>query len=238
MLQGIDLPRHLQLNTEALIKAVRGFSFLVSTAVLDSFLGIRTVTDLAKLLTIAFDDFSQYPDRKWHFMAIFVIGLALHGVASEKTAKASLAVQIRRLKSLRGQQTRRGRTLKAEHAKEMSACRLDICDLRAQLASGQELRAKGQLDISEIISSPSKPRASIFREMIEFAAKKGGRRYSNDFCYMAPVIRFRSRSASDDLRGFIPLPSIPALCHHFGNSGSRWRIEFQYVCWDEVCAPG
>jgi hypothetical protein len=199
MLQGIDLPRNLQLNPEALIKAVRGF------------LGSRTVTDPAKLLTIAFDDFRHYPDREWHFMAVFVIELARHGVASEKIAKASLDVQIRRLKSLRGQLTRRCRTLKADHAKEMCACRLDIRDLRARLADGQELRAKESFDINEILSSPSKERAGIFRAMIEFAAKQRRRRYSNDFYSMAAVILFRSRSTSDYLRSFIPLPSIPKV---------------------------
>jgi hypothetical protein len=111
------------LNREALIKAVWGFSVLFSTAVFDGFLGRRTVMDLAKLVKIAFDDFSQCPDREWQFMAVFVIELARYGVASANTAKASLEVQIRRLKSLRGQLTRRCRTLKAEHAKGMSACR-------------------------------------------------------------------------------------------------------------------
>jgi hypothetical protein len=38
-------------------------------------------SDLAKLFSIAFDDFSQYLDREWWFMAWFMIELALQGIA-------------------------------------------------------------------------------------------------------------------------------------------------------------
>jgi hypothetical protein len=64
--------------------------------------------------------------------------------------------------------------------------------------------------------------------MIEFAAKEGERRYSNDL-YMAIVILFGSRSTYDPLRSFIPLPSIPAVCHHFQATVKTSLARFESV---------
>jgi hypothetical protein len=208
-LAGIDLPKNWQVDRQKLAETVRESSFLFSLAVVDSSFGCRTIRDLVTLLGIAFDDFSQFPERNWQFMAAFVVEMIAKSVVRIPPTAVNLESQITALKSLRGSLTRKFRTVKADHEREKSELRMEIRDLRRQLsqrqASGWQATGPCETDLPPIL-----------REMNEVLARKGVRRYSDQMYYAAVVVLFRSRSTFEFLRdlGF-PFPAPNSVYEHF-----------------------
>jgi hypothetical protein len=76
-------------DREALIRIVKGSSFLFSMAFFDSFLSISFVQDIAWALTIAFEDFNQFPGKEWQLMAVFVLDMVFNGSFMMKTEPIS-----------------------------------------------------------------------------------------------------------------------------------------------------
>jgi hypothetical protein len=70
-------------------------------AFFDRFLSISSVQDIVWVLTIAFEDFSQFPGKEWQLMAVFVLDMVFNGVVHDEN-RANLEEEIRRLRSMRG----------------------------------------------------------------------------------------------------------------------------------------
>jgi hypothetical protein len=207
-LAEIELPGNWRLDQQALAETVRGSSFLFSLAVVDSLLGCRTIRDLVKLLAIAFEDFSGFPERNWSLMAAFVVEMIAKNTVGIEPTAANLETQITTLKSLRGKLTRKFRTEKANHQREKKQLQKEIRDLRRHLSQLQAAsHAPGPCD-------PCSP--PILREMNEILSGTGPRRYSDHMYYAAVVVLFRSRSTFDFLRGLgFPFPAPNSVYDHF-----------------------
>jgi hypothetical protein len=108
-------------DREALIRIVEGSSFLFSMAFFDRFLSISSVQDIVWALMIAFEDFNQFPGKEWQLMVVFVLEMVFNGVVYDEN-RANLEEEIRRLRSIRGQLTRRCRTLRKDHENDLLQC--------------------------------------------------------------------------------------------------------------------
>jgi hypothetical protein len=69
-------------------------------------------------------------------MAVLVLDMVFNGVVSEEN-RANLEEEIRRLRSMRGQLTRRCQTLRKDHEDDLLQCRTLLRELRSRFA-GQE----------------------------------------------------------------------------------------------------
>jgi hypothetical protein len=69
---------------EAVLRIVEGSSFFFSMAFVDRFLSISAVQDIVWALTIAFEDFSQFPGKEWQLMAVFVLDMVFNGVVYDE----------------------------------------------------------------------------------------------------------------------------------------------------------
>jgi hypothetical protein len=91
-------------DREATVRIVEGSSFIFSMASFDRFLSTFSVQDIASALTIAFEDFNQFPGKEWQLMVVFVLDMVFNGVVSDGN-RANLEEEIRRLRSMQGQLT-------------------------------------------------------------------------------------------------------------------------------------
>jgi hypothetical protein len=115
-------------DCEALIGIVEDSSFLFSMAFFDRLLSIFSAQDIVWALTIAFDDFSQFPGKECQLMAVFVLDMVFNGVDYDES-RANLEEEIWRLRSMPGQLTCRCRTLR------MIYCNAELCCARFGLDS-------------------------------------------------------------------------------------------------------
>jgi hypothetical protein len=111
LLKEINNLPNWTVDREALVRIVDGSSFLFSIAFFDRFMSISSVQDIVWALTIAFQDFSQFPGKEWQLMAVFVLDMVFNGVVYDEN-RTNLEEEIRRLRSMRGELTRRCRTLR------------------------------------------------------------------------------------------------------------------------------
>jgi hypothetical protein len=74
-------------------------------AIFDRFLSISSVQDIVWALTIAFENFSQFPGEEWQLMAVFVLDMVFNVVVYDEN-RSNLEEEIRSLRSMRGQLTR------------------------------------------------------------------------------------------------------------------------------------
>jgi hypothetical protein len=102
-------------------------------AFFDCFLSISSVQDIGWALTIAFEDFSQFPEKEWPLMAIFVLDMIFNGVVYDEN-RANLEEEILRLRSMPGQLTRRCRILRKDHENDLLQCRTLLRQLRSRFA--------------------------------------------------------------------------------------------------------
>jgi hypothetical protein len=124
-------------DREAVIRIVEGSSFLSSIAIFDRFLSISSVQDIVWALTIAFEDLSQFPGKEWQLMAIFVLDMVFNGVVYDEN-RANLEEEIQRLRSMRGQLTRRCRTLRKDHENDLLQCRTLLRQLRSRFTDQEK----------------------------------------------------------------------------------------------------
>jgi hypothetical protein len=155
----------------------------------------------------------------------FRVGYGFNTVIYEED-RSSLAKEIKRLRSMRGQLTPRCRTLRKEHEIDLSQCRTLLRQLRCQLAAQEQQIVIQSKETEKIISSESKIRANLFREMIDLAKPHTIPRNSKNLYYAAIVILFRSRSTYEFLRTFLPFPSPRAVYSHFWVCSSRKSWSF------------
>jgi hypothetical protein len=174
VLHGIDLPEEWQVDREALTTTIRESSFLFSFAVIDSVFQCRTTRDLVTLLTVAFENFSEFPGRQGWLMAIFVMQMAIRNVVQVQPTADNLEDKINALKSMRGRLTRRIRTTKAEREREICSLRMEVCRLRQQLTRLETDRASSMESIGlNDLSAQSPP--DILHEMNEIVNRNRAR---------------------------------------------------------------
>jgi hypothetical protein len=216
LLNGITVPTNWQLDQKALVAVTNGSSFLFSTRIFDLFFSCGSSQDLVTLLGAAFEEFSQYPERQWQFMAVFVLEMAFARVVYDAATIDRQEAQIARLRSLRGKLTRRCRTRKEEYEAEIAALTIEVRQLRNEVAQLQKALSAKENAEKPIFYSDSQIWADVFCEMIELAQMpKEARRYSDHLYYVAVVILFRSASTFEFLRHFLPLPSAVSVYAEF-----------------------
>jgi hypothetical protein len=101
LLKEISIPPNWTVDREALIRIVEGSSFLFSMTIIDRFLSISSVQDIVWALTIAFENFSQFPGKDWQLMAVFVLDMVFNGVVYDEN-RANLEEEIWRLSPCEG----------------------------------------------------------------------------------------------------------------------------------------
>jgi hypothetical protein len=84
LLKEINIRPNWTVDREALIRIVEGSSFLFSMAFFDCLLSISSVQDIVWTLTIAFEDFSQFPGKEWQWMTVFVLHMVFNGVVYDE----------------------------------------------------------------------------------------------------------------------------------------------------------
>jgi hypothetical protein len=136
-LKEISIPPNWTVDREALIRIVENSPFLFSMAIFDRFLSIASVQDIVWALTIAFKDFSQFPWKEWQLIAIFVLDMVFNGVVYDEN-RANLEEESRRLRSMRGQLTRRCRTLRKNHENDLLQCRTVLRQLQSRFADQEQ----------------------------------------------------------------------------------------------------
>jgi hypothetical protein len=214
------------MDREALIQIVEGSSFLFSMAFFDRFLSISSVQDIVWALTITFEDFNQFPGKEWQLMAIFVLNMVFIGVVYDEN-RANLEEEVRRLGSMRGQQTRRCRILRKDDENNLLQCRTLLRQLRSRFADQkQQILTQGR-EMEMIVSSESEIRANLFRKMIVLAKSHTTPHYSKNLYYAAVVVLFRSCSTYEFVCTFLPLPSPRVVYAHFWSAlpASRDRVQ-------------
>jgi hypothetical protein len=82
---------------------------------------------------IAFEYFGQFPGKGWQLMVVFVLDMAFSGVIYDEN-RANLKEEIRRQRSMRGQLTRRCRTLRKDHENDLLQCQTLLRQLRSRFA--------------------------------------------------------------------------------------------------------
>jgi hypothetical protein len=137
LLKVIDLPPDWRVDRDRVIHIIESWSFLFSLTVFDNVFSIHTIQDLARVLTIAFEDYRQFPDGQWQLMVGFVLELAFSSIVYDRN-RDSLEEEITRLRSMRGKLTRRCRTLKKESADELSECHTMMHQLRSLVADQEK----------------------------------------------------------------------------------------------------
>jgi hypothetical protein len=100
LLDSVQIPTDWKVDQEALVVAVQDCSFLFSLGVFNQFHDCPSGSELVRILTVAFEDYSNYSDRQWEFMAIFVLELAFKHVVHDPQTIEKLHDEIARLKSL------------------------------------------------------------------------------------------------------------------------------------------
>jgi hypothetical protein len=178
-------------DREALIRIVENSSFLFSMTIFDRFLSIASVQDIVRALTIAFKDFSQFPWKEWQLMAVFVLDMVFNAVVYDEN-RANLEEESRRLRSMRGQLTRRCRTLRKDHQNDLLQCRTLLRQLRSRFADQEQQILTQSRGMEMIVSSEWEIRANLFREMITLTKSHTTPRYSKNLYYAAVVILFQS----------------------------------------------
>jgi hypothetical protein len=147
-------------------------------------------------------------------MAVFVLDMAFNEVVYDEN-KTNIEEEIRRLRSVRGQLTRRYRTLRKDHENDLLRCRTLLRQLRSRF-TGQEKQIFTQSrEMEMIISSESEIRANLLREMITLAKSHTTPRYSKNLYYAAVVILFRSCSTYEFVRTFLPCRARGPFMHFF-----------------------
>jgi hypothetical protein len=124
-------------DREALIRIVEGSSFLFSIAIFDRFLSISSVQDIVLALTIAFEDFSQFPEKEWQLMAVFVLDMAFNVVVYDEN-RTNPEEEIRRLRSMPGELTCRCRTLRKDHKNDLLQCRTLLRQIWSRFADQEQ----------------------------------------------------------------------------------------------------
>jgi hypothetical protein len=184
-------------------------------AILDRFLSISSVQDIIWALTIAVEDYSQFPGKEWQLMAVFVLDLVCNGVVYDEN-RANLEEEIRLLRSMRGKLTRRCRTLRNDDENDLLRCQTLLRQFQSRFADqGQQILTQSR-EIEMIVSSEPEIRANLFREMITLAKSHTTPGYSNNLCYAVIVILFRSCSTYEFVPTFLPLPSPRPIYTFFG----------------------
>jgi hypothetical protein len=226
LVKEINIPPSWTADSEALIRIVASSSFLFSMAFFDHFLFISFVQDMIWALTIAFEDFSQFPGKEWQLMAVFVLGMVFNEVIYDEN-RANLEQEIRRLRSRRGQLTHRCLTLRKHHENDLLQCRTLFHQLRSRSADQEQQILTQSREMEMVVSSESEIRVNLFREMITLAKSHTTPRYSKNLYYAAAVILFRSCSTDEFVRTFLPLPSPRAVYAHFWSALAASRDHLQ-----------
>jgi hypothetical protein len=102
LLDGAQIPTDWKVDQEPLVVAVQSSSFLFPLGVFNRFHCRTSGWELVHILTVAFEDHSNYSDRQWEFMAGFVLELAFKCVVHDAQTIEKLHDEITRPKSLRG----------------------------------------------------------------------------------------------------------------------------------------
>jgi predicted nucleic acid-binding Zn-ribbon protein len=141
-------------------------------------------------------------------------------MAKEREEEEDMQDKMDKCRSQQGKLMRQIRTQRSQHAKYVQQTRVKLAGFHVKLREAQErLEApseKTMIDMESVVSSVSPVRADIFREMIDLARQPAmGRRYSPNPFHMAVVLLFRSRSAYEFLRNFLPLPAPSTIYEHF-----------------------
>jgi hypothetical protein len=101
-------------------------------------------------------------------MAAFVLDLVSNGVVYDEN-RANLEEEIRRPRSMRGQLTRRCRTLRKDHENDLLQCRTLLRQLRSRFADQEQQILTQSREMETIVSSEWEIRTNLFREMITLA---------------------------------------------------------------------
>jgi hypothetical protein len=186
LLKEINIPPNWTVDREALIQIVEGSSILFSMAFVNRFLPISSVQDIVWALTIAFEDFSQFPEKEWQLMAVFVLDMAFNGAVHDEN-RANLEEEIQCLRSMRGQLTPGCRTVRQDHENDLLQCRTLLRQLRSRFADQEKQILTESREMEMMVSSESEIRANLFREMITLTKSHTTPRYSKNLYYAAVV---------------------------------------------------
>jgi hypothetical protein len=225
----IELPPSWRVDSRKLCDAVSHCQFLFSVPVLDGFRSCTNIHELASFLTQAFHDLSGQADRDWEPMAFFVLEMAATRAVyvTEPYTAATQGELVKRLMSVRGRLLRRCRTLQDQHKDYVSRMRGELSlffGIRREQLEGRAVRQEipeqapeVNFNLGSVVSSDSPVRADIVREMVLMGLNHGLRpqRYSKNLYHMAVVLLFRSRSAYEYLRNFLPFPAPSSIYAHF-----------------------
>jgi hypothetical protein len=120
-------------------------------------------------------------------MAVFVLDMVFNVVIYDED-RSNLEKEIGRLRSMRGQLTRRCRTLRKEHENDPSQYRTVLRQLRSQLAGQEQQIVIHSREMEKIASSELEIKANLFREMIDLPKPHTIPRYSKNLHYAVIVI--------------------------------------------------
>jgi hypothetical protein len=101
-------------------------------------------------------------------MAVFVLDLVFTGIIYDEN-RVNLKQEIRRLRSMRGQLTRRCRTLRKDYENDLLQWQTLLRQLRSRFADQEQQILTQSRETEMIASSEWEIRANLFREMITLA---------------------------------------------------------------------
>jgi hypothetical protein len=218
---AVELPVDWRVSCHNLSECVPNSRFLFSAPVLEGFGSCETAQELAVLLTQAFVELSRQPDRDWRPMAIFVMDMCVKRCLyrAHRYTNRNRDGRVSRLESTRGKLLRQCRNLHARYNDYVSENRVRLRRLSRSLQVENRCAPRKEFDLGNIVSSDSRVRTDVFREMIDLSnvdsQPRAARRYSDNIFHMAVVLLFRSRSAYEFLRMFLPLPAPSTVYGHF-----------------------
>jgi hypothetical protein len=179
LLKEINIPPNWTVDGEALIRIVECSSFLFSITIFDRFMPISSVQDIDWVLTIAFEDFRQFPGKEWQLMVVFVIDMTFNRVVYNEN-RLDLEEEIRHLRSMRGQLMRRCRTVRKDHENDLLQWRTLLRQIRSRFADQEQQILAQSREMEMIASSESEIRVNLFREMITLAKSQATPRNSQN----------------------------------------------------------
>jgi hypothetical protein len=112
-------------------------------------------------------------------MAVFVLDKIFNGVVYDEN-RANLEEEIRRPRSMRGQLTRRCRTLRKGHENNLFQCQTLLCQLQSRFADQEQQLLIQSRRMEMMVRSESEIRANLFRILIMLAKLHTRPRYSKN----------------------------------------------------------